>query len=230
MINGNVDVISIVETKIVASSPSAQFVFEGYYSPYRLYVGNRIGGILVYVKSTIPSHRISCKNFSYSIDSSSRPEVICKTCNFIKKETLAQVFSCEFCEISKNTFSYRTPPIAASSLSLFKINLRKAKWLVILIYCLSSQSSKYFLNNMTKPIDFFANKYDNYLIMGDFSMEPTDSSIKEFLGRNNLNNLIKSNICFKGKGSCIDLSLTNNKYAFKFSGSYETIVSDHHMI
>ena len=25
-------------------------------------------------------------------------------CNFIKKETLAQMFSCEFCEISKNTF------------------------------------------------------------------------------------------------------------------------------
>ena len=24
------------------------------------------------------------------------------------------VFSCEFCEISKNTFSYRTPPVAAS--------------------------------------------------------------------------------------------------------------------
>ena len=25
-------------------------------------------------------------------------------CNFIKKETLAQVFPCEFCEISINTF------------------------------------------------------------------------------------------------------------------------------
>ena len=25
-------------------------------------------------------------------------------CNFIKKEALAQVFSCEFCEIFKNTF------------------------------------------------------------------------------------------------------------------------------
>ena len=25
-------------------------------------------------------------------------------CNFIKKETLAQVFACEFCEIYKNTF------------------------------------------------------------------------------------------------------------------------------
>ena len=31
-------------------------------------------------------------------------------CNFIKKETLAQVFSCKFGEISKNIFSYRTPP------------------------------------------------------------------------------------------------------------------------
>ena len=28
-----------------------------------------------------------------------------KACNFIKKETLAQVFSCAFCKISKNTFS-----------------------------------------------------------------------------------------------------------------------------
>ena len=37
-------------------------------------------------------------------------------CNFIKKETLAQVFSCEFCKIFKNTFSYRTPPVAASGL------------------------------------------------------------------------------------------------------------------
>ena len=33
--------------------------------------------------------------------------------NFIKKETLAQVFSCEFSEISKKNF-YRTPLVAAS--------------------------------------------------------------------------------------------------------------------
>ena len=37
-----------------------------------------------------------------------------QACNFIKKESLAQMFSCEFCEISKNTFFYRTPPVAAS--------------------------------------------------------------------------------------------------------------------
>ena len=27
-----------------------------------------------------------------------------KACNFIKKETRAQVFSCEFCEIFRNTY------------------------------------------------------------------------------------------------------------------------------
>ena len=72
---------------------------------------------------------------------SSRPEVFCKkgvleisqnsqesTCardsfliklqakawNFIKKESLRLVFSCEFCEISKNIFFYITPLVAAS--------------------------------------------------------------------------------------------------------------------
>ena len=41
--------------------------------------------------------------------------------NFIKNESLAQVFSCEFCEISKNTFFYGTPPVA-DSLCFIKIN------------------------------------------------------------------------------------------------------------
>ena len=58
---------------------------------------------------------------------SSRPEVFCKedvyknctkftasACNFIKKETLAQVFSSEFYEIFKNSFFHRTPPVAVS--------------------------------------------------------------------------------------------------------------------
>ena len=38
-----------------------------------------------------------------------------KACNFIKNETLAQVFSCEICEISKKFFfKKKTPPMVAS--------------------------------------------------------------------------------------------------------------------
>ena len=40
-----------------------------------------------------------------------------QACNFIKKETLAQVFSCEFCEISQNTFLERTPLVAGGRLN-----------------------------------------------------------------------------------------------------------------
>ena len=34
--------------------------------------------------------------------------------HFIKKETLAQVFFCDFCEIFKDTFFYRTPLVATA--------------------------------------------------------------------------------------------------------------------
>ena len=37
-----------------------------------------------------------------------------EACNFIKKETQAHVFPCEFCDISKNTFFYWIRPVAAS--------------------------------------------------------------------------------------------------------------------
>ena len=36
--------------------------------------------------------------------------------NFIKKETLAQVFSCAFCEIFNSAFFHRTPLVAASDI------------------------------------------------------------------------------------------------------------------
>ena len=39
---------------------------------------------------------------------------------YFKKKTRAQVFSCEFCEVSKNTYSYKTPLVAASV--MLKVN------------------------------------------------------------------------------------------------------------
>ena len=75
----------------------------------------------------------------FQVDRSSRPDGFCKKAlfrnfakitgknlcqnlyfnkvqasNIIKIETLEQVFSCEFCKISKNAFSYRKPLVAAS--------------------------------------------------------------------------------------------------------------------
>ena len=43
-----------------------------------------------------------------------------KVAGLIEKDTLAQVISCEFCQISKNTFSCRTPPMDASDTGIFE--------------------------------------------------------------------------------------------------------------
>ena len=50
---------------------------------------------------------------NFQVKTKERSEAVVSACNFIK-ETLTQVFSCEFCEISKGTFSNRTPRVAAS--------------------------------------------------------------------------------------------------------------------
>ena len=47
-----------------------------------------------------------------------------------------------------------------------------------------------------------------------------------FMDCQNFINLIKKNTCFKG--SCIALILTNRKYCFKNTSSYEAGNSDHH--
>ena len=48
------------------------------------------------------------------------------------------------------------------------------------------------------------------------------------LESNGLHNLIKGHTCFKGKGSLIDLILTNRKFSFTNTQSFETGLSDHH--
>ena len=39
-----------------------------------------------------------------------------KVRNFVKKETPTQLVSCEYCEIFKSTFFYRTPLVAVSAM------------------------------------------------------------------------------------------------------------------
>ena len=59
------------------------------------------------------------------------------TCSCINKETLAQAFSCEFCEISKNTFLHRAPLVAASAAFFFFIYsdiFQARKWRLQLVF------------------------------------------------------------------------------------------------
>ena len=102
---------------------------------------------------------------------------------------------------------------------------------MISIYRLPSQDRVFFLNSLTKIIDVFAGKYDNYFFMGDFNLESGNTIRTNLLGSDKLTTLIKTNTCFKDKMSSIELILTNKKYSFKNNSSDETGLSDnHHMI
>ena len=62
------------------------------------------------------------------------------TCNFIKKETVAQVLSCEFCEISKNTKNtlFNRTHQAAASVTLFPISKFKFFLFMPLMTCFTT--------------------------------------------------------------------------------------------
>ena len=74
---------------------------EIYSKLFEMYKGTAeavTGGVLwenVYLDISQNSHGNNCVRVSFLIK-------LC--CNFIEKETLTQLFSCEFCKISKNTF------------------------------------------------------------------------------------------------------------------------------
>ena len=80
------------------------------------------GRLVIYLQKQLFLSRCSIKKVFLEISQNSQ------VCNFIKKVTLAQMFSCEFCRISKNTFFYWTTPKAAplfKSISLFWKYLNK---------------------------------------------------------------------------------------------------------
>ena len=111
---------------------------------------------------------------------------------------------------------------------VFEMNLRKEKWFFLSIHKPPSQNCQYFLDSLHNIIDFYSGIYDNHIVLGDFNMDPSHTQLSAFMEHYNYYNLIKNNTCFKGNGSYTDLILTNRKYCFKNTSSFETGISDHH--
>ena len=58
MIDQNIDIVCLAETKLDSSFPASNFSIPGYTSPYRLDVNSKSGGLLIYIKETIPSKEL----------------------------------------------------------------------------------------------------------------------------------------------------------------------------
>ena len=58
IIDGNVCLLYVAETKTGSSFPISQFPLKGYHSPYRLDVSNRRDGLFVYANASILTRQL----------------------------------------------------------------------------------------------------------------------------------------------------------------------------
>ena len=111
-----------------------------------------------------------------------------------------------------------------------EINLRKKKWVLCCSYNPHKSNASKHTDILGKHLDLYSSKYENYLILGDFNSEPTETVMNHFCELYNLRNLVKDPTCFKNpeNPSCIDLILTNRPRSFQCSQVIETGLSDFH--
>ena len=102
----------------------------------------------------------------------------------------------------------RLPPVIQAI--PFEINLKK-KWLFISVYKPPSLNNQHFCDSLSDFLDFHSSIYDNKVVFGDFNLDISHPVMLPFKNNENFINLVKGNTCFKGKGSCIDLILTNKR-------------------
>ena len=76
----------------------------------------------------------------------------------------------------------------------------------------------------------YSTKYDNFILLGDLNLEPTESAVQDFCESYSCKNIIKDNTCLNNplKPSCIDLIITNRPKSFQNSVTVELGLSDFH--
>ena len=111
-----------------------------------------------------------------------------------------------------------------------EINLRKTKWLLFGGYNYNKLNINNFLGQLGPMLNHFMSKFDNFLLLGDFNSEVSESTMAEFCEIYNFKNLITDPTCFKNvlHPSSIDVILTNKIRSFQNSQILETGLSDHH--
>ena len=84
------------------------------------------------------------------------------------------------------------------------MNISK-KWLLACTYNPNKNLISNHLKEIGKNLDNYSSKYNNFIFLGDFNSEPTESTVRYFCEIYSCKSLIKDSICFKNplKYSCI---------------------------
>ena len=135
-------------------------------------------------KEGIKTGNISLKLLNLIKTEAATRGVQLEDCSFIKKETLAQVFPCEFCEIFKNTFFtehlWTTASVKTklnSSPNLLVLSWNGMNKLSQALFVRSGLSTKGLISTTSK--DLFISLKTTYIILQDVTLLFQGSTITE---------------------------------------------------
>ena len=183
IIQDNIDILIIQETKLDGTFPDGQFYIEGFSPPFRRDRNSHGGGLLVYIKEHIPA-------------------------KILKNNDLGNDIEGFFVEL----------------------NFKNSKWLLFATYHPPNQCPVHYFTEIGRVLDLYLASYDNYILVGDFNREVSDSHLQDFMLNFGLSNIVKDKTCFKNPNnpSCIDLFLTNKPRSFQNTTTFDTGISDFH--
>ena len=90
---------------------------------------------------------------------------------------------------------------------VIEMNIKNKKWLL----CRTCNPNKSLIENhlwqLQKQLEAFSERYDHFLIMGDFNADVSDTSMTSFCTLFKLNSIMKQPTCYKNpeNPSCVDL-------------------------
>ena len=122
-------------------------------------------------------------------------------------------------------------PIDRTNESRFvQLNLKRTKWLISYSNKPNKSNIYSHLESLSRNLDLFSSKYENYLVVSDFNVSVEEANIKNLCESFSLKNLIKDPTCYKNPNnpSCVDLMFTNKARRFQRSCVFETGLSDFH--
>ena len=99
---------------------------------------------------------------------------------------------------------------------------------IYIIYIYIHTYTHTYMRQLRKQLEAFSERYEHFLIIGDFNVELFDLSMTSFCSLFKLKSIVKEPTCYKNpeNPSCIDLFLTNCPRSFHNTCLYETGLFD----
>ena len=130
--------------------------------------------------------------------------------------------------VYKRRYSFKVTKYWLINWRIFvEIRVRKKTWLLCSSYNPKKNLIANHLNCIGRNLDSQLGQYENFILMGDFNVEPNDATMKNFCQIYDCKNIVKDNTCFKSpiNPNCIDLIITNRPKSFQeFGGNRNWVI------